>query len=266
MLALVAAAALAAASPVPALEAAHASASGLIACTGASAALAAHHCTSLRDLFARAAIVHCLASDPCGCWCAHARDASTWRQAEQLCSATCHDGVGLPLAAAAMGEGEAMGDRRRRLDLTWTHAASPIDRSGHREEGEEHHIKLWYEPACAPSRLNMALAARLPVGPHPPARPHRCPLYRCPLLDGSQHPRTVLGHAWGVLRDPLDSRLDCVALTEGIAGLSQLVRPAVKPQPPETRTNRRRVFVWASLAGIATLALAVRHVHMCSTM
>ena len=146
------AAALAAASPVPALD----------ACTGASAALAAHHCASLRDLFARAAIVNC-SSDPCGCWCARDDDGSAvWRQADQLCSAK--------LCAEPPQAVDARGEALRRLDGIVGFAVNPIDRSGHHGG----HKKLWWEPDCAPSRLNMA--RWLPACPPAQRMTHRCPL------------------------------------------------------------------------------------------
>lgn len=199
------AAALAAASPVPALD----------ACTGASAALAAHHCASLRDLFARAAIVNC-SSDPCGCWCARDDDGSAvWRQADQLCSAN--------LCAEPPQAVDARGEALRRLDGIVGFAVNPIDRSGHHGG----HKKLWWEPDCAPSRLNMArwLPACLPAQ----RMTHRCPLYRCSLLDGPGHHRAVSDHAWSVRRVRIDNRPHCLQLTEGLADVSQLVRPAIKP-------------------------------------
>ena len=146
------AAGLAAASPVPALD----------ACTGVSAALAAHHCASLRDLFARAAIVNC-SSDPCGCWCSREDAGSAvGRQADQLCSANRRScALCTNLCAEPPRAADARGEALRRLEFGF--AANPIDRSGH----YEHHKKLWWEPDCAPSRLNMA--RRLPAYPLPSA-------------------------------------------------------------------------------------------------
>ena len=209
------AAALAAASPVPALD----------ACTGVSAALAAHHCAHLRDLFARAAIVNC-SSDPCGCWCS--RDdagSAVWRQADQLCSANrrscalCGNLCAEPPRAA-----DERGEALRRLEFGFAHSVNPIDRSGH----HEHHKKLWWEPDCAPSRLNMA--RWLPACPPAQSMTHRCPPYRCSLLDGPGHHRAVSDHAWSVWRGPNDNRPHCLQLTEGLADVSQLVRPAMKPR------------------------------------
>lgn len=160
------AAALAAASPVLAPD----------GCTGVSAALAASHCASLRDLFTRASIVNC-SSDPCGCLCSRDDNADQLCRANRRSCALCGNLCAEPPRAA-----DARGEALRRLEFSYTFSANPIDRSGH----HEHHKKLWWEPYCAPSSLNMA--RRLPAYPTAQRMTHCCPLYRCSLQDGSGHP------------------------------------------------------------------------------
>ena len=201
-------AALAAASPVLAPN----------GCTGVSAALAAHHCASLRDLFTRAAIVNC-SSDPCGCWCSRDDDADQLCRANRRSCALCENLCALTPRAA-----DARGEALRRLEFSYAFSANPIDRSGH----HEHHEKHWWEPYCAPSSLNMA--RRLPAYPTAQRMTHCGPLYRCSLQDGSGHPQAVPDPAWSVWRSRIDNCPHCLRLAEGLADVSQLVRAAMRPR------------------------------------
>ena len=187
-------------------------------CTGVSAALAAHHCASLRDLFTRAAIVNC-SSDPCGCWCSRDDDADQLCRANRRSCALCENLCALPPRAA-----DARGEALRRLEFSYAFSANPIDRSGH----HEHHEKHWWEPYCAPSSLNMA--RRLPAYPTAQRMTHCGPLYRRSLQDGSGHPQAVPDPAWSVWRSRIDNCPHCLRLAEGLADVSQLVRAAMRPR------------------------------------
>ena len=213
-------AALAAASPVLAPD----------GCTGVSAALAAHHCASLRDLFTRAAIVNC-SSDPCGCWCSRDDDADQLCRANRRSCALCENLCALPPRAA-----DARGEALRRLEFSYAFSANPIDRSGH----HEHHEKHWWEPYCAPSSLNMA--RRLPAYPTAQRMTHCGPLYRRSLQDGSGHPQAVPDPAWSVWRSRIDNCPHCLRLAEGLADVSQLVRAAMRPRGKRRAAARNCTF------------------------
>ena len=229
---------MAAAALAASLVAALAAASPVLApngCTGVSAALAAHHCASLRDLFTRAAIVNC-SSDPCGCWCSRDDDADQLCRANRRSCALCGNLCAEPPRAA-----DARGEALRRLEFSYAFSANPIDRSGH----HEHHEKHWWEPYCAPSSLNMA--RRLPAYPTAQRMTHCCPLYRCSLQDGSGHPQAVPDPAWSVWRSRIDNCPHCLRLAEGLADVSQLVRAAMRPRGSRRAAARNSTFSGGTL-------------------